>query len=68
MFFCVYFLFVFAKNADKPKKDGFGPRNNIKQYFEAKGMLQQYSKICNWAFVIFGIWGLVELLLGLVGI
>ena len=66
-FVSIFFLF-FAKNADKPKKDGFGPRNNIKQYFEAKGMLKQYSNLCNWAFAIVGIWGLVELLLGLVGI
>ena len=67
-FFVTIFFLFFAKNADKPKKDGFGPRNNIKQYFEAKGMLKQYSNLCNWAFAIVGIWGLVELLLGLIGI
>ncbi len=67
-FFVSIFLLFFAKNALKPKKDGFGPRNTLKQYYETKGMLHQYSKICNWAFAIVGIWGLVELLLGLIGI
>jgi hypothetical protein len=66
-FISIFFLFM-AKNADKPKKDGFGPRNSLRLYFEAKGALRQYGKLCNLTFVVLVFWGLVELVLGLVGI
>ena len=67
-FFVFSLLLFLSKNALKPRGEGFGPRNDVKQYYEAKEMLWKYSKICNWAFVILGLLGLVWLVLGLFGI